>query len=371
MSIMFAEDGPVMTFLSPFITEPIGYDRVLDVTVRNGRKDQGGTVYSASDDLGDKFIKSFLYVLDGVQPGVTKSADKISGALGKDLTRGGKPLNLKDELIALFAGTRIIRIDTKKDLRYFSSEMNRLLRAVDENEKFYNVDNYTKNTPDNLIKTYQDMQDEAFRIQKEMHIRIKDLMLLDLSPLEIKKIMRNSGVSDELSNNLFFGKFTPVNYSQKRFETKVNTIETELRKMGDDRVSFFLNRQFVFPKFELNNIKIQNNFRRFFEPGDEYNPEEFDYKVDKNGNFVLDENGNPIKEEGFIKRQLRKISPIIRKGADKLLNPLSNAFRAEIPPLPITPQPIVPPNQLTQNTNLTRTEEALLSPEEKVIARTT
>jgi hypothetical protein len=45
------------------------------------------------------------------------------------------------------AGIRIIRIDTKKDLRYFSSEMNRLLRAVDENENFYNVDNYqTKHT---------------------------------------------------------------------------------------------------------------------------------------------------------------------------------------------------------------------------------
>ena len=38
MSKMFAEDGPVMTFLAPFITEPIGYDRVLDVTVRNGKK---------------------------------------------------------------------------------------------------------------------------------------------------------------------------------------------------------------------------------------------------------------------------------------------------------------------------------------------
>ena len=57
MSIMFAEDGPVMTFLAPFITEPIGYDRVLDVTVRNGKKDQGGTVYSASDSIGDKFAK--------------------------------------------------------------------------------------------------------------------------------------------------------------------------------------------------------------------------------------------------------------------------------------------------------------------------
>ena len=57
LNLMFAEDGPVMTLLNPFISEPIGFDRVLDVTVRNGRKDQGGTVYAASDDLPDKFCK--------------------------------------------------------------------------------------------------------------------------------------------------------------------------------------------------------------------------------------------------------------------------------------------------------------------------
>ncbi len=147
MNIMFAEDGPVMTFLSPFITEPLGYDRVLDVTVRNGKKDQGGTVFAASDSIGDKFAKSFAYILEGIKPGVFTSAEKIEGAIGKDLTKGGKPLNLKDELLALFAGTRIIRIDTKKDLRYFASDMNRLLRAVDENENFYNVNNYNENTP--------------------------------------------------------------------------------------------------------------------------------------------------------------------------------------------------------------------------------
>ena len=117
---------------------------------------------------------------------------------------------------------------------------------------------------------------------------------------------------------------------------------------------------------------MQNNFRLFFEPGNEYNPEEFDYKVDKNGNFILDENGSPIKEEGFIKRQLRKISPIIRKGADKILNPLSNAFRVETPQLPNTPQPVVQTAELKDpNTNLTRTETALLSPEEQVIASKT
>ena len=40
----------------------------------------------------------------------------------------------------------------------------------------------------------------------------------------------------------------------------------------------------------------------------------------------------------------------------------------QTPPLPVTPQPVVPPNLLAQNKRLTPTEEALLSPEEKVIA---
>ena len=147
LELMFASDGPVMTLLSPFITEPIGYDRVLDVTTRKGRKAQGGTVYSASDSLGDKMAKSFAYILDGVKPGVFVNVDKVAGAVSKDLTAGGKPLNLKDELLALFAGTRIIRIDVKKDLRFFTSDMNRKLRATDENENFYNVNNYQENTP--------------------------------------------------------------------------------------------------------------------------------------------------------------------------------------------------------------------------------
>ena len=73
----------------------------------------------------------------------------------------------------MFAGTRIIRIDVKKDLRYFASEMNRLLRATDENEQFYNVDNYADNTPQSQINTFREMQEEAFRIQKDMFIKLK------------------------------------------------------------------------------------------------------------------------------------------------------------------------------------------------------
>ena len=49
----------------------------------------------------------------------------------------------------------------------------------------------------------------------------------------------------------------------------------------------------------------------------------------------------------------------------------TNDYESSIqtPPLPVTPQPIVQTAKVVNpNTNLTRTQEALLSPEEKVIA---
>ena len=46
------------------------------------------------------------------------------------------------------------------------------------------------------------MQQEAFRIQKDMYIRIKDLELLDLQKIKIYEIMKQAGASRKIINNL-------------------------------------------------------------------------------------------------------------------------------------------------------------------------
>ena len=365
LDLMFSEDGPVFTFLEPFITEPIGFDRFIDVTTRNGRKDQGGTVYSASDDLGAKFAKSFAYVLDGVQPGVTKSVDKVSGALGLDLTKGGAPLKLFDELLALFAGTRIIRIDVKKSLKYQAATMNRLLRAVDENEQFYNVDNYAKNTPNDMIRTFKNMQEEAFRIQKDMFIRIKDFEILDLDEDQIRKILKDSGVSRKVRTNLINGVFTPVNFSKKRFETKVNTIESELNKLATEDRQFSLNEDFVYPKEELKEVIEDYKGKEFFT--EEYNPETYDYKLDKDGRIVFDSEGDPVKKDRTL---IDKIPPVIKEGFQKIISPFEgNITTGSLPPTPMPNNRLF--TKVPTNTNLTDTEQALLSPSEQIIAKRT
>ncbi len=396
MNLMFAENGPVLSFLEPFISEPLGFDRFIDVTTRNGKKDGGGSVYTQSDDLGDKFIKSLTHVLDGVKPGFVSSGQKIGDALSLDLTKGGKPVNLMDELLALFTGTRIIRIDVKKDLRYFTSTMNRLLRAVDETEKFYSVQNYAKKTPTDMINTFNQMQQEAFRIQKDMYIRIEDLKLLDLSNRQIYDIMKKSGASKKIINNLLRGKFTPVNYSKPRFETKVKTVEDQMDRLSDEKDSKFIytiNKNFLFPRRELDQVIRNYDGIKFFpeifneetnEVEGGYYPDKENYQTDKEGRLIYDENGKPVKEEGFIQKNIKKIpgAPFIKENIfdrfKDLIVPGSPKTglqsKVQTPPLGNTPMPVQMANNTQQKnpqTNLTRNEEALLSPTEKVIASRT
>ena len=80
-----------------------------------------------------------------------------------------------------------------------------------------------------------------------------------------------------------------------------------------------------------------------------------------------------IKEDA----QLNEIEKILKLQTDKLSSaPQKTEDRAfaelQTPPLPNTPMPVVQTTRLPGvNTNLTRTEQALLSPEEQVIASRT
>jgi len=241
-----------------------------------------------------------------------------------------------------------------------------LLRAVDENEDFYNVDNYANNTPDDMVATFKKMQEEALRIQKDMYIRIKDFELLDLDETEIRKILTNAGVSRRVAGNLMNGVFTPVNYSKKRFDTKVDTIERELDKLTTEKRQFSLNEDFVYPREQLNEVLSDYRGMDLFE--EEYDPGKFEYKLNKDGRILYDEEGNPIPvEKGIIEKGLDIISPTIKEGFDFITDPLNTTS------LPNMPMPRVQTAKadVNPNTNLTRTQEALLSPEEKVIASRT
>jgi hypothetical protein len=370
-----------MELMQPFLSPAIGFERVQDIVGgdflsggRGGRTAEGKYIYSPTDSLEDKFNKAFVHIIKGAEPGIVSSGRKIKDALQGDVTGAGKPAKLADELLALFTGTRIIRIDVKKDLKWIAAETNRLLRAVDETEKFYKSKDYKDRPPSIMVAEFDKMQQEAFEIQRDLYMKIKDMQMLDLSLNQIRQILDKAGMNRKLVSNLTMGYFTPITYSKPRFESKIIDIEGVAEDLTEksDQYIYNVDKNFLFPRRDLDRVKQNWGRKKFFpetyneetrrwEGG--YRPELEGAVTNDKGNVVYDENGKIKKEPTF----LDKAVPYIKEK----ISPLSGLMGKSQTPLPPTPgidaQQFAQANQINPQTGLTHTENALLSNEEKAI----
>jgi hypothetical protein len=365
---MFAPDGPMMEMLSPFLSEQLGLEALLDVQPagiflggRGGRTAEGSRIYSESDDVGTKIQKSFMHLLNAVEPGAVSTGQKLyKGATG-DVSRSGQPINLRDELIALFSGVRIINIDVLKSMEFKTGRFNQLMRAVDDTEKIYSPENFMNRGPDKILEEFNQMQLEAYKLQKDFYVMIQDARTIGVSDFAIKKKLKDLNVGRKMRRNLMNGVFTPVNYSKKRFEKKVDLVRRAVKERQKDNPDFnyIVDSSYLYPKLQLDMLQLSYKFKKL-DPNDTY---KLSFEPDENpatsGFF-----GSGIGGPGFIQRGKNLINKIL---------PGEPMSKIQTPPLGNTPMP-----QLTQNTqqknaitNLTRSEEALLSPTEKVIASRT
>ena len=353
LGLMFAADGPIMTLMDPFISEQIGLEKIQDIMPpgylmggRGGVTTTGSKVYAPSDSLSDKFEKAYAHIFNGIEPGVYTSGEKVKKGFFNDVKKGGQPVSLKDELLALMAGIRIIDIDIGTTIGYKAGRYNQLLRAVDDAEKIYSPENYMSRGPKVIAQEYNDMQEEAFRIQKDMYQVIQDALLLDLDESDIKKMLKDAKMSNKQIRKLMNGEFVPANYSEARFKKKVKQLEKLAAKMTkeDKDLKFYLDEDYAYPRDLLKDIKYEW----------------------KNKSLIT----KPKEEkEGLIKRGIKKVISTVNPF--KFGAPEEPQSKIETPPLGNTPNPsklLSQKPKVDPQTNLTGTETALLSPTEKVIA---
>jgi hypothetical protein len=357
-----------MELLQPFLSPAIGLERVQDIVSgnfliggRTGETAEGFRIYSPTDTLEDKINKSFVHIVKGANPGIISSGMKIKSAIKGDVSGAGKPMELGDELMALFTGTRIIRIDVKKDLRWRTSDANRLLRAVDETEKFYKAKGFIDRPPSVMVDAFENMQQEAFRVQRDLYMIVKDFQMLDLSKDKIEEIMVKAGMNKKMVSNLLDGNFTPIKYSKPRFETKVDTLKDLAKHKTEKSKDFIYNirESFVFPEDKLDNIMDKWEDKKFFPEG--YKPELEGAVTNDKGRVVYDEKGKIKREPTILQRGFEKIKPLISPLIDQ-------RSQTPLPPTPAVDarQFAQAPQNITQ-TGLTHTENALLSNSEKAM----
>jgi hypothetical protein len=342
MAQVLGEGGPIRTLLDPFITQSIALERFTDVLPaeiglgnRGGVTKTGAKVYSDTDSAGDKIAKSFVHILKGVEPGAVTTGRKILQGAQEDVSRGGVPANLRDEILALLSGVRIINIDVPRTMQYKITEYNRNKRSVTATEKFFSLEDFRQRGPEVMGQEFRDIQDENLKVNKEFYQVLQDAQTMGVSEKDLKKIMRKRGVSARNANFLLKGKNIPYTGYDGRMRKRVQ----DAKKLAKDRGET-INKEYFYPKRLFRKILREYKKRSL-------KPEE--------------------QQPGIIDRSLDSIKDLFSQAPTE-----TNVQQTEIrtPPLPNTPMPIVQPTRanVIPNTNLTRVQTALLSPEEQVIA---
>jgi hypothetical protein len=342
-NLFLGADGPVRKLIDPFVSESIALEKVSDVIPsglivggRGGVTKTGKQVYSVTDDGPTAFMKSLVHIFEGVVPTAYTTGQKIIAGIEKDIKRGGDPVSLQDELLALFSGVRIINVNVPKAMQYKVTDYNKKFRSVTKAEKFFSLKDFQNRGPEKIADEFKNIQDETFRVNQAFYFILQDALETGVKEQDLLKILRKRNISYSKAKKLLKGKNIPYTAFEERMKGRVKEAEKIAKDRGEK-----INKEYFYPK------KL---FRQILK----------DYK-----NKDLS-----IKEDA----QLNEIDRILKLQNDQvssLPQPVENKAFAKIqtPPLPNTPQPVVQTAQLKDpNTNLTRTQTALLSPEEQVIA---
>ena len=338
-NLMLGPDGPVRKLIDPFVSESIALEKTFDVIPagtlvagRGGVTKTGARVYSETDDGPTAFLKSLVHIFKGVRPTAIDTTEKIVKGIEGDVKRGGQPVTLQDELLALLSGIRIINVDVPRTMQYKITEYNRNFRSVTTAEKFFSLENFDRRGPLVIADEFRDIQDETLRVNRDFYFILKDALEVGVPEKTLKKIVRERGISFRNFKKLIKGENIPYTAYKERMKKRVK----EAEKLDRGKV----NKEYFYPKRLLKQI-------------------EKEYKNKKLETQETETETEPTSSIPTLDDTIQTTS----------------LPRIQTPPLPNTPMPnqrlVANVPQNNPITGLTRTQQALLSPEEQVIARKT
>ena len=209
-------------------------------------------------------------------------------------------------------------------MQYKITEYNRKFRSVTTAEKFFSLENFDRRGPLVIAEEFRDIQDETLRVNRDFYFILKDALAVGVPEKTLKKIIRERGVSFRNFKKLIKGENIPYTAYKERMKKRVK----EAEKLDRGKV----NKDYFFPKRLLKQIEKEYK----------------DKKLETEEPKIEPVSSIPTPDRNIQTTQLPDV---------------------KTPPLPNTPTPVVKTASVVNpNTNLTRTQEALLSPEEKIIA---
>jgi len=342
IGLAFDEAGPVREFFDPFISTPIGLEAFLDI--KRGYTKNGKKIWSELDDDETKWNKSWEYFYKQLEPGAITTLKQMYSAY-TGIPYKGRVYDMQDVLMGLATGIKPYEVDVNKTLDFLIGDYTKIRSKAFQGSVMYKTDTYGSEVTNDFIR----IQGNSFREQQRIWRAFQTAKKFGVTTSTLRKELRDRNISWKKIQKILSGKFDVLPYSKPRFESKIKEIKENEKDKGFDKKRS-INKGSWYPRNELDKIIRNLNNQRL--------DEEFFY--DKITEPTMSPDKFPLNDQTSL------MMP------DKKTAALSGQTNIQTPPLGITPQPVINNMQMASaknpQTNLTRTEEALLSPSEKIIA---
>ena len=218
--------GAITEFLSPFLSESIGTERVTDVIPygRGGKTASGKTVYYRQDDPGVKIAKSLDHILGGLTPGAVTSSKRVwEGATGT-FTDSGVMRDGVTELTAMMSGLRVEEAKPLSSMPFLINSFQKDGQNI--NSKFSRSVYSAANTPEEKIAAYKQFLLESYTSQNRMFTTIKDATKLGIDEFSVEELL-TPRLTKSTARDLLDGAFKIRTVSRKGFDSLIQRLEKE------------------------------------------------------------------------------------------------------------------------------------------------
>lgn len=216
--------GAVTEFISPFVTESIGTERAVDVTLRGGKTQDGKTVYYPQDNASVRIAKSLDHVLGGLTPGAVTSAQRVwQGATGK-FTDYGTRRDGTAEFAALLSGVRIDEAKPLASMPFIVTSFNDDKKNI--RSKFAKEAYSAASSPESKLAAYKTYLIESFQSQRNMYNTLNDARNLGISKSKLTNLLEDRLTKIE-TDTLLNGRLKVPSYSKDAFEALNERLKKE------------------------------------------------------------------------------------------------------------------------------------------------
>ena len=217
--------GALTEFITPFVSESIGASAIADLTIRGGKTKEGRNIFYPQDDIMEILDASFGHLIGQLEPGATRSVRRVFKGVTGDFNDYGTQFDGATEFAALTTGLRVETAKPLNSLPFIVSSYNKdtenIRNKFSRNAYRPNIDVRSR------VGYMQEYLTDSYRSQSNLHRIVEDMKLIGVDEDVIEEGIFERFRNRKQVNAIMNGEYRAPNFSDKRFDTLLERLETE------------------------------------------------------------------------------------------------------------------------------------------------